>query len=144
MIDRLARVWRWLRSEQLRWPRRIACGLAGTWLVLAIAWHVAIRVADFPLQLLDRTSASSLAVYDDNGILLRQEASSADTRAHWVSLDEISPHLVHATLASEDNEFYDHTGVDWTAMARAAWLNIKGGEFGGSTITMQLVRLTAN
>jgi penicillin-binding protein 1C len=67
-------------------------------------------------------------------------------RDRWVAIDRISPYLVSATLASEDNGFHDHAGVDWIAMARASWLNVRGGEqrFGGSTITMQLVRLTAH
>lgn len=146
-VERVAhRAWQLANSPRLRWPRRIAGGLVATWLVAAVAWAIAIRVADFPMHLLDKTAATSLAVTDANGIVLRQEASSADLRTRWVSLDAISPHLVHATLASEDNNFYAHAGVDWSALARATWLNLKGGgiEFGGSTITMQLVRLTAN
>lgn len=127
-----------------RWLTRLAIGAAAFVALLVVAWHVAIRVGDFPMQLLDREAATSLAVVDANGLLLRQEATSAGTKERWVSLDQISPHLIEATLASEDNDFYEHGGVDWSAMARAAWLNLKGGEFGGSTITMQLVRMTAN
>jgi penicillin-binding protein 1C len=127
----------------MRWPRRIVLALGTCWLVCAIAWHIAIRVADFPRDLLDKSPAASLSVLDDNGVMLRQEATSAGTREHWVPLDQISPYLVAATLASEDNDFYEHDGVDWSALVRAAWLNVRGGEFGGSTITMQLVRFTA-
>jgi len=132
-----------------RWLRRVAyalAGAAGLWLLAAMAWAIAIRAADFPVHLLDKASATSLAVVDANGVTLRQEATSAGTRERWISVDQISPHLIAATLASEDHDFHDHAGVDWSAMARAAWLNVKGGdvEFGGSTITMQLVRLTAN
>jgi penicillin-binding protein 1C len=128
----------------LRWPRRIAIGFAGMFVALWITWTIAVRAGDFDEHLLDKQTASSLQVVDANGLLLRQEATSAGTKERWVTLDRISPHLIHATLASEDNDFYEHAGVDWSAMARAAWLNVKGGEFGGSTITMQLVRLTAN
>ena len=126
-----------------RWLRRGVSAIAGTWLACTIAWHVAIRVGSVPS--LDRAAASSLQVFDGNGALLRQEATSAGTRERWVALDQISPHLVNATLASEDNDFYDHAGVDWSAMARAAWLDVahRDAEFGGSTITMQLVRLAA-
>jgi penicillin-binding protein 1C len=139
------RSWQVATSRRLRWVRRIGGALVGGWLVLAIAWHIAIRAADFPGELLDKRAATSLSVVDASGVTLRQEASSADLRTRWVSLDQISPHLVHATLASEDNDFYDHAGVDWSALARASWLNVRGGgvAFGGSTITMQLVRLTA-
>lgn len=126
-----------------RWLKRIALACAAIVVLTVVAWHVAIRVGEFPAHALDKQAATSLAVVDANGLLLRQEATSAGTKERWVPLDRISPHLIEATLASEDNDFYDHAGVDWSAMARAAWLNVKGGEFGGSTITMQLVRLTA-
>jgi penicillin-binding protein 1C len=145
IVGATRRAWRVLASPALRWPRRIAGVLAGTWLVAAITWCIAVRAAEFELALLDKTAAASLAVTDANGVLLRQEASSADLRMRWLTLEQISPHLVAATLASEDSAFHDHAGVDWSALVRAAWLNVRGGgiEFGGSTITMQLVRLTA-
>ncbi|HLL20807.1 MAG TPA: transglycosylase domain-containing protein, partial [Kofleriaceae bacterium] len=127
-----------------RWVRRLAVAALALVLVPCIVWHVAIRVGAFPMHLLDKQAATSLAVVDTNGLLLRQEATSAGTKERWVSLAKISPHLVEATLASEDNDFYEHGGVDWSAMARALWLNVQGGEFGGSTMTMQLVRLTAS
>jgi penicillin-binding protein 1C len=113
--------------------------------VASLAWHVAIRVGDFDAELLDKSAATSMTVSDANGIVLRQEATSAGLRERWVPLDKISKHLIDATLASEDNDFYDHAGVDWSAMVRSAYLNVtrRGADFGGSTITMQLVRLTA-
>ncbi|MBA3503233.1 MAG: transglycosylase domain-containing protein, partial [Deltaproteobacteria bacterium] len=125
------------------WLRRAAIASAALAVLAIVAWHIAVRVGEFPEHLLDKQAATSLAVVDANGLLLRQEATSAGTKERWVPLDRISPHLIEATLASEDNDFYDHAGVDWSAMGRAMWLNLKGGEFGGSTITMQLVRLTA-
>jgi penicillin-binding protein 1C len=96
------------------------------------------------MERLDRHEAASLVVRDAQGALLRQEASEAGNKDRWIPLEEISPNLIAATLASEDNDFYEHGGVDWAAIARASWLNLAGGHiaFGGSTITMQLVRLT--
>jgi len=133
------------RSRRLRWLRRALVALLGGWAVLACAWWIAVRAGDFPRDLLDKPTATSLEVLDANGAILRHEATSAGLRDSWMSLAQISPYLIAATLASEDNDFHDHAGVDWMAMARAAWLNLRGGgvEFGGSTITMQLVRLTA-
>lgn len=136
----MARWW-----ARLRWPRRIVGAALAGWLALACAWWIATRLATFPAALLDKTAATSLVVDDGNGALLRQEATSAGLREHWVALEQISPYLIAATLASEDNAFYDHAGVDWTAMARASWLDLRGRrlDYGGSTITMQLVRLVA-
>jgi penicillin-binding protein 1C len=145
-MSRLARLLAVLRGRRLRWPRRIVGALVALWLVAAVIWHVAIRVVAFPTELLAMQTASSLTVADAHGQLLRQEATSAGTKERWVALDRISPYLIAATLASEDNDFYDHAGVDWSALARATWLDVRGGdaEFGGSTITMQLVRILAN
>ncbi len=141
----LGTIWAALRGRRLRWPRRVIVTLFGVWAALAGTWWIAVRAGDFPRELLDRAAATSLVVVDANGATLRQEATSAGLRENWVALDKISPYLVTATLASEDNDFHDHAGVDWTAMARASWLNLRGGgTFGGSTITMQLVRLVAN
>jgi penicillin-binding protein 1A len=59
-----------------------------------------------------------------------------------VALDKIPLDLQHATVAIEDERFYDHHGVDLEGVARAAFENIGAGEVkqGGSTITMQLAR----
>lgn len=86
---------------------------------------------------------ASLEVRDAHGTRLRQEMSKAGYRETWVQLSQVSPHLINATLASEDHGFYDHRGVDWWAMVRATSLNIRSGRlaFGGSTLTMQLARL---
>ncbi|MBK7534284.1 MAG: transglycosylase domain-containing protein [Myxococcales bacterium] len=130
-------------GRRWRWPRRVLGAGALALALCCAAFWISVRAADFPLALLDKTAATSLLVTDDNGFLLRQEATSAGLRERWVPLARISPHLVNAALASEDNDFFEHGGVDWSAMARALWLNVRGGEFGGSTITMQLVRLTA-
>src|SRR5215510_9008927 len=59
-----------------------------------------------------------------------------------VPLSRISPHLVNAILAIEDQRFYDHNGVDVVRVAGAALSNLREGRLaqGGSTITQQLAR----
>ena len=59
-----------------------------------------------------------------------------------VALDEIPERLQKATIAIEDEHFYDHGGVDYSAIIRAAVENFEAGEVkqGASTITQQLVR----
>jgi penicillin-binding protein 1A len=59
-----------------------------------------------------------------------------------VPLDRVSPHLVRAILAVEDQRFYDHAGVDMIRVAGAAMTNLREGRAaqGGSTITQQLAR----
>lgn len=67
----------------------------------------------------------------------------------WVDLDEIPVHLQNALVAIEDERFWDHDGVDWqrTATAMVNLLlnrvfHLGSTEYGGSTITQQLIRVT--
>ncbi len=57
-------------------------------------------------------------------------------------LEDLPEHLVEAVLAAEDASFFDHQGLSLTGIARAAWVNLRGGEVrqGGSTLTQQLVK----
>ena len=59
-----------------------------------------------------------------------------------VSLARVSPHLINAILAIEDQRFYDHNGIDVVRVAGAALSNLQEGRLaqGGSTITQQLAR----
>ena len=59
-----------------------------------------------------------------------------------VPLSQVSKHFTDALLAREDARFYDHGGVDYIGVARAAMRNVKDKKTvqGASTITMQLAR----
>src|SRR5918996_2112818 len=59
-----------------------------------------------------------------------------------VPLSRISPHVISAIVAVEDQRFFDHGGVDIIRVAGAAWNNLHEGwgTQGGSTITQQLAR----
>ena len=59
-----------------------------------------------------------------------------------VRLEDLPEHLVQAVLAAEDSTFFDHGGLSLRGIARAAWVNARGGELrqGGSTLTQQLVK----
>lgn len=60
----------------------------------------------------------------------------------WTSLENISPHLPVAVMASEDQRFLLHHGFDMGAIQKAAKRNMKGGKqrLGASTITQQTVK----
>ena len=63
-------------------------------------------------------------------------------RLAWVPLQEVSPALLQALVLSEDRKFYEHSGVDWGAVARSAWANVWNTRTrGASTLTMQLAGL---
>jgi penicillin-binding protein 1B len=59
-----------------------------------------------------------------------------------VTVDQVSEDLVSAVIAAEDDNFYDHSGVSFSGIARAIWVNLRGGRLrqGGSTLTQQLVK----
>ncbi len=79
-------------------------------------------------------------VYDRNGRLLAELIGEG--RREWVPLDQISPHLINATIATEDATFFTNPGIDPVRIAGAALQNVEQGEIvsGASTITMQLAR----
>ncbi|MEO5967233.1 MAG: transglycosylase domain-containing protein, partial [Ferruginibacter sp.] len=56
-----------------------------------------------------------------------------------VKYNEISPNVIHALIATEDERFYEHSGIDAKALARVAVTAGTGG--GGSTITQQLAKM---
>jgi len=64
-----------------------------------------------------------------------------ETKHHWVPLENISKNLQKAVIASEDGRFFDHYGLDFSAMQKAAVGNFKGKKLkGGSTITQQTAK----
>jgi penicillin-binding protein 1C len=78
---------------------------------------------------------------DRNGEpLQRIRVNDKVRRGEWVKLDDISPAMIDATLASEDKRYFDHGGVDWRAAASAAITNLRAGEVkrGASSISMQV------
>lgn len=59
-----------------------------------------------------------------------------------VSVEDLPPHLIHALIATEDAQFFHHSGADLLAIARAAIVNFRNSRItqGASTITQQLAR----
>ncbi|MBD2197872.1 MULTISPECIES: transglycosylase domain-containing protein [Calothrix] len=91
-------------------------------------------------QLRSFSPAETTYIYDIQGKLLTAIHGEANRKI--VPLNQISPNLKRAVLASEDSHFYRHHGVNIGAVGRAAIVNLTAGGVreGGSTITMQLVK----
>lgn len=63
-------------------------------------------------------------------------------RLAWMPLEAMSPALREAVVLGEDRRFWQHAGVDWRALAAAAWANAWNEKTrGASTLTMQLAGL---
>jgi penicillin-binding protein 1C len=116
-------------------------------LVAAAGIAVAIAVLgwDFPVEELSPDRGGPLEITDRHGVVLRTVPAEDGRpgREGWVPLDDVPSHALLVILASEDARFFEHEGVDPRGLARAAWLNVKERRvgYGGSTITMQLVRM---
>ena len=79
-------------------------------------------------------------IYDRHGVLIGE--MFGEGRRVWMTIDNIAPVLLEATVAVEDSTFYTNPGVDAKRIAGAALQNLQEGEIvsGASTITMQLAR----
>ena len=80
-----------------------------------------------------------LRIYTQEGLLIQEYG---EKRRIPVTYEDIPPTLVHALVATEDQRFFDHGGVDVFGLARATVRMIQTGtkSQGGSTITMQVAR----
>lgn len=80
-----------------------------------------------------------LRVYTRDGRLI---AAIGDQRRIPVRYEQLPKKLIQAFLATEDDRFFQHHGVDWQGILRAAVANFKAGKIsqGASTITMQVSR----
>ncbi len=84
----------------------------------------------------------SVRVVDRHGRLLYEILDEFGGRHVIVPLEKIPTNIRYATLATEDRNFYLHPGFDLIGVARAVWINLRGGETisGASTITQQVAR----
>ncbi|MCD6319781.1 MAG: PBP1A family penicillin-binding protein [Candidatus Desulfofervidaceae bacterium] len=87
----------------------------------------------------DYRPALVTTVYADDGEILGEFFVQ---RRYFVPLDKIPTYLVKAFIAAEDERFYEHKGLDWLSMIRAAIKDIRARAIvqGGSTITQQTVK----
>lgn len=130
-----------------RWRRRAV--RAGRWVALAalvasLALGGYLRTGAVDPALLSPERGGPLVVVDRHGETLRAVASEDGRpgRTGWVTLDEIPALAIAGLVASEDETFFEHSGVSMDGIARALWLNLTTSRrYGGSTLTMQLARM---
>ncbi|MCU7552915.1 transglycosylase domain-containing protein [Chitinophagaceae bacterium LB-8] len=88
-------------------------------------------------ELENPTIMQSSEVYAADGTLMGKYYRERGNRSN-VNYRDISKHVIHALVATEDERFYDHAGIDFKATLRAVFL--LGKEGGGSTISQQLAK----
>ncbi|GAB4169526.1 MAG: hypothetical protein Fur0032_08100 [Terrimicrobiaceae bacterium] len=104
----------------------------------ALSLHFGKQAEKYDLAELENMEAASI-IYDRSG---KQMGKIFIQNRHPVPLSEISPNIVNAVIAAEDNQFRKHNGVDWMGIMRAAITNYRKGRIsqGASTVTQQLAR----
>ena len=98
--------------------------------------------ADYEFNIADQEQTSYVYYVDEAGEiqLLQQIHTTIDRQ--WVRYEDIPENLINAAIAIEDKRFHEHQGVDWITTVKACLNMFMGGDsqFGGSTITQQLVK----
>ncbi|HEX8171247.1 MAG TPA: monofunctional biosynthetic peptidoglycan transglycosylase [Thermoanaerobaculia bacterium] len=112
-------------------------------LVLALVAIAAYEWLTFPdVAVLAKEPPKTTAFMERRKELLRDEGKSDALEWKWVAYGSISPYLRRGVLVAEDNDFYEHKGVDTKAMKEAFERDWKRRKIthGGSTITQQLAK----
>ena len=109
---------------------------------LLFIWIATLDIPDLS-SFEERRIIQSTKIYDRTGEVLLYDLSR-DIRRTVVPFENISIHLKNATVAIEDDQFYNHPGIDFLAILRAVISNLSEGNLlggqGGSTITQQVVK----
>lgn len=121
------------------WTVRPWCAGWALWVVCASA---AGAIPPFSAVRADFQPSDTLILSREGEVLQRLRTDATVRRGQWVPLAEVSPALRQALVLSEDQRFFEHSGVDWRAASAAAWGNLWNQRTrGASTITMQLAGL---
>lgn len=112
-------------------------------LLLAVSVFILIYLFCLPSTLFNKPTSTVL--FDQQGELLAARIAS-DQQWRFAPIDSIPPKMETCLLTFEDKHFYHHIGISLSGIARAVKQNIHHGKIvsGGSTITMQVVRMMRN
>jgi len=128
----------WLRF--LAFPLAVLAGLVAVG-ILATGLVIALAYPNLPTleALTEYQPKVPLRIYTADGVLMGE---FGEERRAVVSIAEVPGDLKNAIIAIEDERFYQHPGIDYVGVLRAAWTNLVAGgrRQGASTITMQVAR----
>lgn len=127
------------KKKILKWFWGIIIGGMSLVALLLVAVCVFAKIPSFE-ELENPDNKLATQVLDEDGELLCTFHIENRT---YVSYEELSPHLVHAAVATEDVRFYRHSGIDMRGLARVfvkTLLMNNSSQGGGSTITQQLAK----
>lgn len=118
----------------------LICAFIGGGVVLGIVGSILKSTPDVDFTQIDTLLNENSFILDDKGELV--EKVKSDSLRTIVRYDKIPKDVIHAFLAIEDREFFNHMGINPKRIIGAFVENIKAGAAvqGGSTITQQLVK----
>lgn len=107
-------------------------GIIGAYYYVSPSLPQADTIRDIPLQI-------PLRIFSRDGYLISEIGQH---RRVLVTYEEVPAHVVEAFIAAEDRRFFEHPGIDYRGVLRAAfqWLTTGEVKSGGSTLTQQLAR----
>ncbi len=107
-----------------------------------LIWVSTLEIPDLS-SFEERRILQSTKIFDRTGEILLYDLHQ-DVKRTVVPFEEISRHIKNATIAIEDDQFYNHLGIEPTAILRAVITNFSQGDLlggqGGSTITQQVIK----
>ncbi|MFT7644699.1 MAG: 1A family penicillin-binding protein [Candidatus Paceibacteria bacterium] len=107
-----------------------------------LVWVSTLEIPDLS-AFEERRILQSTKIYDRTGEVVLYDLNQ-DVRRTIIPFEEMSRHIKNATVAIEDDQFYNHIGIDIRAIVRAAVSNFTSGDLlggqGGSTITQQVIK----
>src|SRR3954471_14925353 len=142
-------------SRIFPWPRSKSCVKAPRYLLYALGGAASLVVGGLLLlglvialaypnlpslqSLTEYQPKIPLRIYTAEGVLMGE---FGEERRAVVSIAQVPPELKNAIIAAEDERFYEHAGIDYIGVLRAAYANLaaRGARQGASTITMQVAR----
>ena len=111
-------------------------------LAVFLIWVSTLEIPDLS-SFEERRVLQSTKIYDRTGEVLLYDLFQ-DVRRTVIPFEEISRHIKNATIAIEDDQFYNHHGIEPKAIVRAALTNLGQGDLlggqGGSTLTQQVIK----
>ena len=133
-------------SRAHRWRRRVRS--PGWWIGIVASVVFALAAADYAVEyalarvpLPDEVKLpQSARVYDRHGKLIATYRD--EVTRFMIDAGSLPDHVREAVIAAEDRDFYQHEGISFSAMVRAAWENFTARDVtqGGSTITQQYIK----
>lgn len=132
------------KNKKIEISKKITMLIAGTLILFAgitIIWVFSLKIPDFN-SFENRKIVNSTKIYDRTGEILLYDIHQ-DIKKTDIPFEKMGANIKNATVAIEDSEFYNHSGIRITSIIRAVLSNLFssiGKTQGGSTITQQLVK----